>query len=459
VTERRHILIVDDEPNVRESLKLILGREYEATAVPSSEEALEFLGEAESGVDLILLDVMMPGIDGIGLLEKLRETEPELPVVMLTASSGVPQVVRAMKLGAVDYLNKPYDVDELLERIEKAFKIEAKPTHKISRPGLPEKEGDFGSLIGKHPLMNALFEKITQISTTDVTVLITGESGVGKEIVAKEIHRRGARSAGPFVAINCAAISDSQIEAELFGHEAGVYGVSARQGRFAESNGGTLFLDEICELTPVVQAKILRFIESQELTKVGGSKPEKINTRIVAATNSDLEQAVEQGKFRKDLYFRLHVVNIHVPALRERIEDLEELLGHFMEKLQPLYQRTVSFSKDALEVLKRYSWPGNVRELENVTESLVALCLSDSVTEKDLPKRMREQPAAKGEEILSTLGFEAAEKAFETDLILKALRNTNWVQTRAAEMLGISRRILKYKMDKLGIPDSAPSES
>lgn len=474
---REKILIVDDEANVRESLKLILNRTYNVTAAEGAEEALELLaGAQQEGAlpDLMLLDVTMPGVDGMQMLEKTRRVYPELPVVMLTANKTVRTAVEAMKVGAVDYLNKPYDVDELLSLIEETLR--SGPSGKVApsevvtrhhaRPELPPVEGDFGCMVGAHPVMQDLYQKISQVAKRDTTVLITGESGTGKELIAREIHRRSPRADGPFIALNCAAIPETLIESELFGHEKGAFthAVERRLGHFELADGGTLLLDEIGELSLTVQVKMLRFLQEQEFYRVGRSTPTKVDVRIIAATNKSLEKAVADGTFRQDLFYRINVVTLETPPLRERADDIDTLLTFFVERLSPLYGgRKPAITDEAREVLKRYSWPGNVRELENVTESLLALSSAEEITAADLPARLRSSSPSTGnlkQDVLEgVLRFEDAEKEFERDLIEKALKRTNYVQTKAAELLGISRRILKYKMDKLGIGDKPVEKS
>ena len=477
---KQKILVVDDEANVRESLKLILSRVYDVVTAENGEAALDLLTEAsghgEEGAalpDLVIVDVMMPGLDGLGLLERMKGSFSQIPVIMLTATKAVKTAVQAMKFGAVDYLNKPFDVDELLSLIEETLQSGAadrsSPTEVtaavLTRPNLPSIPGDFGCIVGKHPLMQEVFRKIEQLAVRDTTVLITGESGTGKELVAREIHERSPRAKGPFVALNCSAIPETLIESELFGHERGAFthAVEKRLGHFELADGGTLFLDEIGELGLSVQVKLLRFLQEHEFYRVGRSKPIKVDVRVVAATNKSLETAVRDGKMRQDLYYRINVVNIEMPPLRERKEDIPALVTHFVNRLAPLYgNRQVTVAPDALAALAEYAWPGNVRELENVTESILALSNVSEIRANHLPARLR-QSAGGGDAKESVLGggiaFEEAERQFEMDLIMKALQKTGYVQTRAAELLGISRRILKYKMDKLGISDTPPSES
>ena len=477
---KKNILIVDDESSIRDSLQMLLSEQYEVETAENGEQALKILRKkAETGESLsmlpqlVLLDVMMPGIDGIELLKQIRSSYPTVPVIMLTASKTVKTIVQAMKIGAVDYLSKPFDVEELIKLIGEtlAHPIAADETEKQveaevqqNRIGRPLIEGDLGAVVGRHPLMQELYAKIEQLSKRDTTVLITGESGTGKELIAREIHRMSKRGSEPFVALNCAAIPETLIESELFGHEKGsfTHAVEKRIGHFELADRGTLFLDEIGELSLPVQVKMLRFLQEQEFYRVGRSKPTRVDVRILAATNRSLETAIQEGKFRQDLYYRINVVTLDLPPLRSRIEDLSLLAEYFIRKLAPSYgSRTATLSTEALTVLSNYSWPGNVRELENVIESVLALGSAELITPSDLPLRLRsarDSSSIKDQVIAGAIPFEQAERAFETELIMKALKMTDFVQTRAAEILGISRRILKYKMDKLGISEQPVSE-
>lgn len=450
----KNILIVDDESSVLDALKLILGRLYTVEAAASGDLAIEILKNKNS-FDLVLLDLMMPGIDGLGVLQKLKDSHPSLPVIMLTASSRVAAAVEAMKYGAVDYLSKPYDVDDLLGRIEETLKEKRQITHRLERSGLEALPGDFGRLVGKSPVITNLFSQVETIAPRDVTALILGESGTGKELIAREIHDRSLRKEGPFIAINCAAIPESQVESELFGHLAGTVSQIERVGLFELANTGTLFLDEVGELSPAVQSRILRFLTSQEFCRLGSSSPTKVSVRIIAATSHDLEAAVAKGTFRKDLFYRLNVVSLSCAPLKARAEDIVRLFQYFSERFSSIYSRSITLGSDAQLVLERYQWPGNVRELENLVESLLALSNKEVIEVEDLPERIRKEAGGdlRGDVLSGEIGFEAAEKVFETDLIVKALERTDWVQTKAAELLGISRRILKYKMDKLGISE------
>ncbi len=465
---RKRVLIVDDEAGIRDSLKLLLKNSFDVHTAEDGAQALTLVDEIHP--DLILLDVMMPNLDGVATLKQLKERSTDIPVIMLTATNTVRTAVQAMKFGAVDYLSKPFEVEELTNLIVNTLAIQesagaAAPTViGTGRRGLVSPPADFGSMVGKSPTMTELFQKVAQVAERDTTVLITGESGTGKELIARRIHELSPRKDGPFIAINCAAIPETLIESELFGHERGAFthAIERRIGHCELADGGTLFLDEIGELSLPVQVKMLRFLQEQEFYRVGRSKPIKVNVRIIAATNKNLEELIKQKAFRQDLYYRINVIGITLPPLRDRYEDIPALVGYFSEKFAPLYAgKKITVSAEAMAVLIQYDWPGNVRELENVVESLTALCSETEISEQDLPRKLKQKaqmdllrPHAE-----TALNFEEAERVFETEMILKALKKTGYVQTRAAELLGISRRILKYKMDKLGISDAPASSS
>ena len=431
--------------------------------VQCAENGLEALKAVdENSPDLILLDVIMPKLDGVQTLKELQARQCSIPVVMLTATTTVRTAVEAMKYGAVDYLNKPFDIEQLTSLIYTTFENAVGNRDKVENTGASSRAlppADFGPMIGTSPLMNELFSKIKQVAERETTVLITGESGTGKELIARQIHELSPRRSGPFVAINCAAIPESLIESELFGHEKGAFthAVDRRIGHFELADGGTLFLDEIGELSLAVQVKMLRFLQEQEFYRVGRSKPIHVNVRIVTATNKNLEQLIAEKKFREDLFYRINVVGIHSPPLRDRFDDIPRLVNHFAAKLAPQYGgRQLVFSDEAMTMMVEYTWPGNVRELENVVESLMALSLVDRISPEMMPPRLRDRAQRdhlRAPMLSGDLKFEDAEKLFETEMILKALKKTNYIQTRAAEVLGISRRILKYKMDKLGISE------
>jgi DNA-binding NtrC family response regulator len=469
---RPHVFLVDDDPALRDSLQLVLKNDFRVSAYASGDEALEVLRSGDKatlmgGIDLALLDVMMPGIDGIELLRQIKSYFPEVPVIMVSASNTLKTAVQAMKLGAVDFISKPFQVEELIQRVHEGIiareTVQANEGKKAEQKGkisntTVEADGDYGCIVGTHPLMEEVFTRIEQLAPRDTTVLITGESGTGKELVAKEIHRRSQRASGPFIAINCAAIPETLVESELFGHEKGsfTHAMEKRQGYFELADGGTIFLDEIGELPQAMQVKLLRVLQEREFYRVGNSKPVSVDVRVVAATNKSLERAVEEGTFRKDLFFRVHVVNIELPPLRKRKEDIPSLVNFFINKMSEQYGgKTPELTKEFIACLNNYNWPGNVRELENVIESILALSTEEKLTQEQVPHRIKKSNGSASEtreEVLEgIIPFEEAEKRFETEIITKALERTNFVQTKAAELLGISRRILKYKMDKLGI--------
>jgi len=471
---RKKVLVVDDEESIRSSLRLLLKNNFDVSTAEDGNEALSMFDSFEP--DLVLLDVMMPNLDGIQTLKQLKEKKKDVSIIMLTAANTVRTAVQAIKWGAVDYLNKPFDVEELttliIETLEgnksSGASSSTAATTTTAKKELLSPAADFGPMVGHSLPMQKLFKKVEQVAHRGTTILITGESGTGKELVARQIHALSERKDEPFVAINCAAIPESLIESELFGHEKGAFtnAVEKRIGHFELADKGTLFLDEIGELSLPVQVKMLRFLQEQEFYRVGSSKSIRVDVRIIAATNKNLEDLIVQGSFREDLYYRINVVSILIPPLRDRFEDIPDLIGHFVKKFSPVYDdRTIVLEESAMETMVHYDWPGNVRELENVVESLMALVQNDAIEQEDLPAkvnvkgRMESLIPLKQEVFNGQMKFEDAEKIFETEMIMKALRKTNYVQTKAAELLGISRRILKYKMDKLGISDKAKPET
>lgn len=464
---KKKILIVDDEPSIRDSLKLLLKSSFDVSAVEDGDIAIT---ETETfQPDLVLLDVHMPRKDGIETLKALREKNLNLPIVMLTGANTVRTAVEAMKFGAYDYINKPFEIDQLTDLILSILdtsksQMQSAGASKRSRSGASLPEADFGSLVGRSAAMNDIYSKVKQVAERDTTVLITGESGTGKELIARRIHELSKRASGPFIPVNCAAIPETLIESELFGHEKGAFtsAIETRIGQCEMANGGTLFLDEIGELSLAMQVKLLRFLQEQEFYRVGRSKPIQVDVRIVTATNRNLEEMVKEKRFRQDLFYRINVIGVTLPPLRERYEDIEMLVEHFVRKYADTYDgRTLTFTPEAMGQLVAYDWPGNVRELENVIESLLALAPQDTITAEVLPKKISERSESSSKETKifeGSLKFDEAERLFETDMIIKALKRTNFIQTRAAELLGISRRILKYKMDKLGITEQIASQ-
>jgi len=451
----RSILIVDDEVGARESLRMILKNEYEVFLAKNAEEA--FLRIKEHAPDVILLDIILPDLDGLKVLEIVKQNDPDAIVIMITATKTVKTAVEAMKLGAYDYVTKPFEVDELRLMISRSLSTQALEKEVQYLRKEVDKNFGFGNIIGKSDVMKEIFNVIRQIADSKSTVLIMGESGTGKELVSRAIHYISQRRNTPFVTINCAAIPETLIESELFGHEKGAFtnAIERKLGRFEIAHSGTLFLDEIGELSLATQAKILRFLEEREFNRVGGSKTIKVDVRLIAATNKDLTQLIKKGLFREDLYYRINVVPIILPPLRERPEDIPLLLDHFVQKFSAENKKQVKgVSKEALDILKNYEWPGNVRELENLVERVVTLTMNSYIQPNELPFSLLSVPKLNGlkESILTgRVSLTQGEEKFEREIIEDALKRANYVQSHAAEMLGVSRRILKYKMDKFGI--------
>jgi len=449
------VLVVDDEPGVRESLRMLLRGECDVTTAADVDAGLRAV--AESPPDLILLDLVMPGRSGFELLEAVAKREPSPPVIVLTATKTVTTAVEAMKRGAADYVTKPFEVDALRIKVRQLLEHRALAEEVVRLRDEVAGRDRLGGLLGRSEAMHEIFRSIRRVAATRATVLITGASGTGKELVARAIHDEGERRDGPFVALNCAAIPESLIESELFGHERGAFtdAVERRIGKFEAAHGGTLFLDEVGELAAGVQAKFLRALQERRIERVGGTAGIAVDVRVVAATNRDLEREVAAGRFREDLYYRLNVVPIPVPPLADRREDIRPLAEHFLELAREEVGRGPgSIGRDALAALERYAWPGNVRELENAIHRAVALADGNVLEAADLPENVQRasQVAGLRDAVESgRLSFDEATRDFERALLLEALEAADWNQTRAAERLQITRRSLKLKMDRCGI--------
>jgi DNA-binding NtrC family response regulator len=451
----RSVLIVDDEVGARESLRMILKNEFEVFTAKDAEEA--FLQIEQKSPNVILLDIILPDANGLKVLETIKQKEPDSIVIMITATKTVKTAVEAMKLGAYDYVTKPFDIDELRLIVSRALSNQALQKEvKFLREEVDKRFG-FGNMIGKSKGIEDIFKTVKQIADSRSTVLIMGESGTGKELVSRAIHYTSNRKNYPFVTINCAAIPETLIESELFGHEKGAFtnAIEKKLGRVELAHQGTLFLDEIGELSLGTQAKILRFLEEKEFNRVGGSKTFKVDIRLITATNRDLANLLRRGEFRKDLYYRINVVPIVIPPLRDRKEDIPLLCEHFIKIFNEENSKNVKgMTKEALKLMMDYDWPGNVRELENLIERVIALTSQEYIQADGLPISLTNLSKIDGlkESILSgRVSFLKAEEEFEREIILEALKKTNYVLSQAADRLGISRRILKYKMDKLDI--------
>jgi DNA-binding NtrC family response regulator len=449
------VLVVDDEPGVQESLRMLLKHECEVLTAASVDDALRLLAEAPP--DLILLDLVMPGRSGFDLFAELAKQDAPPPVVVLSGTKTIATAVEAMKRGAADYLTKPFEVEALRIKVRQLLSRRELEREVVRLRAQVSTQERLGGLLGRSVAMQEVFQTIRRVAATHVTVLIRGESGTGKELVARAIHELGPRSRGPFVAVNCAGIPDGLIESELFGHERGAFtdAVERRIGRFEAATAGTLFLDEIGELAAPVQAKLLRVLQERRIERVGGSGSIPVDVRVLAATHRDLEQDVAAGRFRADLFYRIQVVPIELPALRQHRDDIPLLATHFVEKARAAAGRgPARLAPAALAALEQHAWPGNVRELENAIAHAVALADGDVLGVDDLPRALVRATRIDGlhDAVRSgEIGFEQATDAFERELLLEALESTGWNQTRTAEQLRMTRRALKLRMDRLGL--------
>jgi DNA-binding NtrC family response regulator len=444
------VLIVDDEPGVRASMKVILEDGCDLLEAPDGAAALQIVRTQH--VDACLLDILLPGMEGIEVLGRIKRLDASIEVILVTAVRTVRTAVEAMRLGAYDYLTKPFSVEELRSVVERALERRAlRREVRFLRDELARHEG-FDDLVGGSPAMLGVYDRIRHVAGTPSTVLVTGESGTGKELIARAIHRQGPRRDGPFVAVNCGALAPELMESELFGHERGAFtGAHAKKpGKFELASGGTLFLDEIATLRMDLQPKLLRALQERTVDRVGGTRPLKVDVRFIAASNIDLHQAVRERRFRQDLYYRLNVVPITVPPLRERPEDIGPLARHFLARYASQFGRAVTaISPRALELLQRYPWPGNVRELENIVERSVALATDTVVQLDDIPLdlALAPGPTASGE----VLSLKEARLEFERQVILRALDRAGGNHTLAARMLGLHRNTLNTKLVQVGL--------
>ena len=447
------VLVVDDETSQRNIIADILDREgYPTLKAGNLDEAVRTFREHPA--EIVLTDLKMPGGSGIDLLRSIKKLDREVQVVLMTAYGTIQTAVEAMKNGACDYLQKPFEKDELKIVVAKAWEGTRLKRETRDLKSQLQERFRFENLIGAAPAMQEVFRVMERVLPNTITVLIRGESGTGKELVARAIHYSGLRKDGPFVAINCAAIPSELIESELFGHEKGAFTGATRMkmGKFEEANGGTLFLDEIGCMRVDLQVKFLRVIQEMEFSRVGGSETIKSDARIVAATSENLEKSIGEGKFREDLYFRLNVVPVHLPGLRERKEDIPLLVRHFLAKFSGQFDREMpTISGEAMDLMGEYAWPGNVRELENTIQRMMVLSDSPSLGEADLPGDVRtcKAPSDGGGLSLPTDGVSL--EALEEDFIRQAMERTGGKLDPAARLLGISYKTLQYRLRKYGI--------
>lgn len=445
------ILLADDDNALRRVVQFKLRQKgYDVVAVPDGREAEKIL--QKENFDLLITDMKMPNMDGIELLERSRQMHPDLEVIMITAYAEIPQAVRAVKSGAADYLTKPFDDDQLFVAIDKALKLRRLEDENLQLKEQLKGRDHFKHIVGVSKPFKELMGLIEKVAPSDATILITGESGTGKEVVARMIHHHSRRRIGEFVAVNCAAIPRELIESELFGHVRGAFtgAVRDKKGKFEQADGGTIFLDEIGELETDLQAKLLRVLQERVIEPVGAENRLEVDVRVIAATNSNLEEAVKSNKFREDLYYRLNVIPVIVPSLRDRSEDIPLLVRGFLRRFS--IDIPVSVDDELMAALSHHSWPGNIRELENLVERMVVLRGSDTLTIRDLPpdflsgenRELKRVFPAVGDEIL---GLHDATRR----LIVDALDRCGWNKSKAAELLDIPRHVLIYRMKKYDI--------
>ena len=450
------VLILDDERNYLLILQALLeGSGYAVTALDDPEMGMAYLEESE--VDVVITDMKMPKMTGQEVLERVKKTYPHVPVIIMTAFGSIEAAVEAMRVGAYDYVTKPFSNDELMLTVGKAAQYaKAKRENLMLRQTLEERFS-VHQVIGRSKAMGQVLELVERAAPSRSTVLIMGESGTGKEMVAKAIHFASPRKDGPFVSVNCMALSTGVLESELFGHEKGSFtgAVARKRGRFEMAHGGTLLLDEVGELTPELQVKLLRVLQERTFERVGGTESVEVDIRVVAATNKNLQEAVAAGTFREDLYYRLNVVRIDMPALRERREDIPLLASHFLRKYASENTKPVQgFSTEAMDALTGYEWPGNVRQLQNVVERCVVLASGELIGVDDLPAELRDEETQykSAVDLLPVqLNLSDTLERIEAALVRRALARADFVQVKAAEMLGISKSLLQYKLKKYNI--------
>ena len=449
---KRTILIVDDEQPTIDSIEMLLGDDFDLMIARSGEEALRIL--PSKSIDLVFLDITMPGMDGFETLKGIKQFDESIEVVMLTADEKAKTAMRAIEMGAFHYITKPYDKDDILLVTRRIFEKKIMTDEILSLRDEVQERDVFHNIIGQSEKMTDVYRTIEKVAQTDSTVLITGESGTGKELVAKAIHMQSPRRHGHFKAINCGAIPEYLLESELFGHEKGAFtgAIGRKIGKFEMANGGTLFLDEISAMREPLQIKLLRVLQEREIERVGGGQAIPVDVRVVAATNANMRQAIESGQFRQDLYYRINVIHIQLPALRERQGDVSLLADYFLEFFSKKFKKPAqTLAAEARECLEDYSWPGNVRELRNVIERAVVLAEGSLITKASLPLDLSLPP-------LDYLMSESergllrdAMDAYEKKVILNVLERVSWNQTKAAEMLGVHRNTLLTKLDAFAI--------
>ncbi len=448
---KEKILIVDDEKGILDTVSEILQDEgYYTFVCEDGKNALEILDKET--IDLVFLDVWLPGMSGIDVLKCIKEKHSEIPIIMISGHGKIELAVQAVKLGAFDFLEKPLSIDRIILTAERALQFKKLESENIKLKSTLLKRYE---LIGNSPKMRELKEKIALIAKGDSRVLILGESGTGKEVVARTIHSLSDRKSAPFVEVNCAAIPQELIESELFGHEKGAFtgAIDKKIGKFELADGGTLFLDEIGDMSILTQAKLLRVIETQKFQRVGGTKDIKVNVRIISATNKDLFEEIKKGNFREDLYYRLNVIPINIPALRDRKEDIPDLANYFIsEFVREKGWKKKILTDNAIKILQKYDWPGNVRELKNAIERLMIMTVSEVIDAQQIESAGIIRKDASDEKYFQFNSLKEARDAFEREFILRKLKENSWNITKTAEIIGLERSNLYKKIKSLGIP-------
>lgn len=460
------ILVADDEPSMREFLEIMLKKEgYKVSLASNGEEVVKWI--ENDLFDLVLLDIRMPKLDGLSALKKIKTIAPETIVIMITAFASADTAIKAMKEGAYDYITKPFKVEEIKLVIKNALEKKNLQKENILLKQVVRDRYHFGNIIGQSPKMVALYDLLEKVSPTKTNILITGESGTGKELVAKAIHYNSPRKEKPFVTLNCGAIPESLIESELFGHMKGAFtdAIATKKGLFEVADEGTIFLDEISELPLLMQVKLLRVLQDKEFKRVGGTEDIRVDVRIISATNKDLEGAVREKLFREDLFYRLNVIQIKLPPLRERKEDIPLLANHFLKKYAEELNKTIQkISPETLQILLQYEYPGNVRELQNIIERAVALEGTQELLAINLNSYLSEQPLLKRGAVdieipNEGIDLEKIVEDLERTLLLKALDKTKGIKKKAAELLHINFRSMRYRLEKYGLNHGLDSQS
>ena len=458
----KSILIIDDDKSLRRVLEFQLGEEgYKVLAADNGMSGLEMFQDNE--IDLVITDIQMPEMDGIELLKRIKAISSDTVVIIITAYGSIQSAVEAMRYGAFDYVTKPFDKSELKLKVEKSLTMKELLVENRNLRNVLSESFKFDNMIGSSKAIREVYEIANQVARTNSTVLIQGESGTGKELLAKAIHCNSPRNSKPFIIVNCGAIPENLLESELFGYKRGAFtdAKDNKIGKFEAANKGTIFLDEISELPLQLQVKMLRVLQDTEIDKIGDVQPTKVDVRVIAATNRDLKNLVDENLFREDLYYRLSVIPITLPPLRERRDDIILLANHFINKFANEFGKVgLKFNRDAFKAISQYHWPGNIRELENLIHRLLILCEGETITVQELPEEILSNRKPETDNFFISIPEEGVDlEKVEQELILQALVKKNWNQTQASKLLNISRNSLIYSMKKYGIAKTPPEES